>query len=291
MKKTTNATQQKIYAIYQTIKQYTSKLRISSFIGGQFKKRPDTRLLKTMDDYKINFDLDSKIAWNRHRMREVFEMYKKIENYYPLFFGFLGFVGIYYFDFIIFLINDFNHLFLLTTSLTTIGLIWSLYYMIRIIFTNKWYHDGQPNRVYTDLFDQITIEEKAKNLPLNELDKLVRKQFLIDLEEDLAENSKFYSTKKRYVSNVLKIIVLTLIIYSVNIIHYKQLDTMAKTKKERVDEGNKSKTTKPLITEQVKKPKNVVSFNEFISEKENSDSLRNFIRQIIKEELKIKNEE
>jgi len=269
----------------QKFNEHQENLNISD-VGGQSVRKHDTRLLKSMDDYKINFDLNSKIAWNRHRMREVFEMYKKIENYYPLFLAFLGFIGIYYFDFIILLINDFEHWFLLTTTLTSVGLVWSLYYMIRIIFTNKWNHDGQPNRVYTDLFDQVTIEEKDKNLPLNELEKLVRNQFLIDLEEDLAENSRFYSTKKKFVSNILKIIVLTLILYSVNIIHYKHLTIMDKTKKERVDEGNKTKTNKSLSTEQDKKAKNVVSFSEFISEKENSDSLRNFVRQVIKEELK-----
>jgi hypothetical protein len=34
-----NKIQQKIYAIFQTLKTYASKLRISSFVGGQFKKR------------------------------------------------------------------------------------------------------------------------------------------------------------------------------------------------------------------------------------------------------------
>lgn len=34
-----NKIQQKIYAIFQTLKAYASKLRISSFVGGQFKER------------------------------------------------------------------------------------------------------------------------------------------------------------------------------------------------------------------------------------------------------------
>jgi hypothetical protein len=38
-----NKIQQKIYAIFQTLKTYASKLRISSFVGGQFKKREPLR--------------------------------------------------------------------------------------------------------------------------------------------------------------------------------------------------------------------------------------------------------
>jgi hypothetical protein len=43
-----NKIQQKIYAIYQTLKAYASKLRISSFVGGQFKER-HTQLVKTVN--------------------------------------------------------------------------------------------------------------------------------------------------------------------------------------------------------------------------------------------------
>lgn len=254
-----------------------------------------------MEDYKINFDLDTKIAWNRHRMREVFEMYKKIENYYLLFFGFLGFIGIYYFDFIILLINDFNHLFLLTTSLTTIGLLFVSYFLIKIIFTVKWESDHTPNKIYDKLYEETKLyllnndyNNKKDKLTKEKITKETKKSYLESLEENYKINYNYYIKKKVFVKYILKFITVTFFVFSLNVLHYKYLD-MAKDKKpkpdkERVDEGDKSKTTKPLITEQDKKSKNVVSFNEFISEKENSDSLRNFVRQIIKEELKNKDE-
>ena len=44
-----NKIQQKIYAIWQTLKTYASKLRISSFVGGQFKERQTF----TNEDIKI----------------------------------------------------------------------------------------------------------------------------------------------------------------------------------------------------------------------------------------------
>jgi hypothetical protein len=43
--------QQKIYAIFQSLKAHTSKLRISSFVGGQFKKRQERKKNKTMGKF------------------------------------------------------------------------------------------------------------------------------------------------------------------------------------------------------------------------------------------------
>jgi hypothetical protein len=43
--------QQKIYAIFQSLKAYASKLRISSFVGGQFKKRQERKKNKTMGKF------------------------------------------------------------------------------------------------------------------------------------------------------------------------------------------------------------------------------------------------
>ena len=216
-------------------------------------KQHDTRILTSMDDYKINFDLDSKIAWNRHRMRELFEMYKKIENYYTLFFAFLGFIGIYYFDFIILLINNFNHWFLLTTTLTTLGLVWSLYYMIRIIFTNDWKHDIRPKDIYIKSFDDWTVYlKKQETFNENELDKNVREAYLTALEQGYDINFKIYNTKKNYIANVLKIIVISLIMYSINIVHFKQikimLDEKPQTNLPGVKEGE-IKNSKPLLTD------------------------------------------
>ena len=271
------------------------KTMFYNLVSGQFKKsqpdtisknskiKHDTRLLKSMDDYKINFDLDSKIAWNRHRMREQFEMYKKIENYYPVFLAFLGFIGIYYLDFIILLINNFNHWFLFTTSLTTIGLIISIYYMVKIMFTNKWNHDGRPIRIYKELFDDVTIEETEKNNGvkpnLEILDRVTRESYLVGLEEDLEQNFSIYSKKKKNINYVLKFMFIVLILYSINITHYKQLEFMAKIKKERVDESEKPKTNAPIIKEQSGQS-NVSNYNEFNVSK-NIENIKPFTKKVL----------
>lgn len=178
-----------------------------------------------MEDYKINFDIDSKIAWNRHRIRELTDMYKKIENYYLLFLAFLGFIGVYYFEFIVQIIYNFNHWFLLTTTFTTFGVFWALYFMVRIIFTKEWRNDNDPKEIYKDLFDEWTIylKEKTPDYSPQYLDQKVRDAYNKGLEIDIDYNFKIYSQKKTYVKNVLRVILLTLIVYSINIIHFKLL--------------------------------------------------------------------
>ena len=273
------------------------KTMFYNLVSGQFKKsktdtisnnsklKYDTRLLKSMDEYKINFDLDSKIAWNRHRMRELFEMYKKIENYYPLFLAFLGFIGIFYFNFVILLINNFDHWFLLTTSLTTIGLIISVYYMVKIMFTKEWCHDYDPSEVYIDLFDKKTVALKKiePDCTLQDIEIEVRENYLSRLEKNVSENFAIYCIKKKYVSNILKIMLISILIYSFNIVHYKQLTTMAKTNDD---------TTKKIANES----KNIVSrFNDIITitDKDTLKSLTvgnnlklvDLIRAIVNEEI------
>jgi len=49
-----NKIQQKIYAIYQSFLSYASKLRISSFVGGQFKRRQNKFNLDDLDTNERN---------------------------------------------------------------------------------------------------------------------------------------------------------------------------------------------------------------------------------------------
>lgn len=49
-----NKIQQNIYAIFQTLKAYASKLRISSFVGGQFKERQSKFNLDDLDTNERN---------------------------------------------------------------------------------------------------------------------------------------------------------------------------------------------------------------------------------------------
>ena len=60
MKNLLNKIQQKIYTIFQSLKAFASKLRISSFVGGQFKKiRYKIWLLMTNNKFDITKDGDS----------------------------------------------------------------------------------------------------------------------------------------------------------------------------------------------------------------------------------------
>ena len=82
MKNILRKTQQKIYAIFQTLKAHASKLRISSFVGGQFKKRQynDHR---DIDWYYQESWFDRK--WFKHKLKRfimnfVYKIYTKISE-------------------------------------------------------------------------------------------------------------------------------------------------------------------------------------------------------------------
>ena len=294
-----------IKSLYRTTKQ-----RLLFFVSGQFKKteggkkkddgcnckknglswwrglwkQHDTRLLKTMDDYKINFDLDSKIAWNRHRLRELFEMYKKIENYYALFFAFLGFIGVFYFDFIVLLSNKFSVWFLFTTITTTIGLILVLYYMTKIMFTEEWHQDSTPQKIYIKLFDEMTMWYGINRNSFNliEIDKSVRESYLASIEKSIDVNYGIYKERKRMLSKILKIIFITLIIYSFNIIHFKLLTKMeAEKPKPEIETTNENLNVSRSLSDYLTLNLNSKQIDSCVF-----DSVQeNRIREIIREEL------
>lgn len=86
MKNLLNKTQQKIYAIYQTLKTYASKLRISLFVGGQFKKQ------QASNNPKLTELMNEKMTFKQLKDRE-FELKEEksmlnakignINNYHP----------------------------------------------------------------------------------------------------------------------------------------------------------------------------------------------------------------
>jgi hypothetical protein len=225
-----------------------------------------------MDDYKINFDLDSKIAQNRHRLREQFEQYKKIENYYPLFLAYIGAFGIYFFDFLL-LFGGQNPLFTLVTLLTIFTFLWVCYLMYDMISTKKWLNDSLPKEIYGDHlenFKKVNPSVTDETVLIDE----VKKSYLMQLESWNDTNFNTYNNKKQKFPLLFKTIILSLVLYSVNITMYKHIKMSDETKKTEqqinivqpqviqpkiTNEGASTKdtTTKVILTEQAgqnKKP-------------------------------------
>jgi hypothetical protein len=72
-----NKIQQKIYAIYQTLKAYASKLRISSFVGGQFKERQKRNEITYLDKVENSNFISDFGGLNYSTKKGIFEDYKQ----------------------------------------------------------------------------------------------------------------------------------------------------------------------------------------------------------------------
>lgn len=280
------------------MKKIINKINFEKIINWLFNNRHDTRILKTMDEYKIGFDLDDKIAQNRHRLREQFEQYKKIENYYPLFLAYIGSIGIYYFDFITYFSST-NPIFTLITVIVGLIVLFSCYLMGQIFFTKKWKNDYLPIDVYSEYYNNIKKDNPTETDSV--IEQKTKEGYLHQLELWNESNFKSYNDKKRKIPQLINVIIISLFLYSINIGMYKYIKMeYEKNKTENpvvntpppaareTNEGETPKTNAPLITEQGGQTKNVLSFDEFISEKKNLDSLRNFIKKTLREELKKK---
>jgi hypothetical protein len=197
-----------------------------------------------MDDYKIGFDLDSKIAQNRHKLREQFEQYKKIENYYPLFLAYIGAFGIYFFDF---LVSRQTTLFTVVTTLTTLSFLYSCYIMYTIVQTKIWANDVFPK----DLYETHLSGLKKANPSVTDEHLLIqetKKYYLDILEKAVVSNFKVYEDKKKKFPSLFKVMTLSLILYSVNITVYKNIKMQDETKV----------TPKQVVTSQSETPVQII---------------------------------
>jgi hypothetical protein len=197
-------------------------------VSGKFFNRHDTRILNSMEDYKVDFDLDSKIAQNRFAIRELFEKYKKIEVYYPLFLVYLGGIAVYYFDFIP-LLGCENIEFSVLTGVTGISVLYSLHIMYKVIETKDWYNDY----IVSDLVElKKDIKKENPKLTKKKIILETKKEYLSLLEEWLETNYTSYTNKKRKISFLIKVMFISIVLYSINISFYKQLQWQNKNQVE-----------------------------------------------------------
>lgn len=211
---------------------------------------------KVIIDYNFNmkdyFTLDGKIEENRRYLRELYEKYRKIENYYPLFFGYLAFIGIYYFDFIIYLFKDNNFTysklwFFIELLPSFIGIVYSIYLMVNVLYLKEWYDDNDPSGIYKGTMNNAKLV--YPELTTRELERITKESYLETLELNVKDNNKTYDKKKKKVSVLIKVIVITLIVYSVNITHYKFLNVMGTERTNETPQTTKVETARIIRTE------------------------------------------
>jgi len=170
------------------------------------------------------FSKERRIEENRNRIKELYEQYKKTESYYPLFLAYITAFGLYFFDFIVALYKyPFPWYFYAITHLTSLAFIYVLFLIWDFFKSIDWHSDYLPYGVYEEFPAEI-IESKPE-LANNE--NLLREElydrYIKDLEDFVEKNLEAYTTKRIKLKKVWIPMIISLGIYSINIITYKLL--------------------------------------------------------------------
>ncbi|MEA4981647.1 MAG: hypothetical protein VB066_02910 [Paludibacter sp.] len=168
------------------------------------------------------FSKQRRIEENRTRLKELYEQYKKTENYYPIFLAYITAFGLYLFDFVAALLKYpcpwyFSSITILTGSafVYVLSLIWKFFKSV------DWHSDYLPHGVYEEFPAEI-INEKPELENNNELFKdELYDRYIADLEEFVEKDLEIYRNKRSRLNDIWKPMIISLIIYSVNIITYK----------------------------------------------------------------------
>ena len=105
--------------------------------------------------------------------------------------------------------------------------------MFRIISLVKWKSDDIPASLYCEQYAKILEYGKTHpSLDGSTFDEVraLKLSYLETLESDVSINKDIYKKKKLWLNNCIKIMFLSLIIYSINIISYKQIKYMCENK-------------------------------------------------------------
>lgn len=163
---------------------------------------------------QFNFDTDSRIAQSRHRIREQFENYKRVENYYSFFFAYMALLGYGIFDIFVLAFRSYQFGTVLPFQVLVVILICiiisTFYYFARLIWLKGIHVDPLPKNVYSK-YDENELKYKPEEL--EELKGDVKKSYLSILENAIDTNQNSYDSRKKLVGLMLKSIILAFILY------------------------------------------------------------------------------
>ncbi|MDP2187845.1 MAG: hypothetical protein Q8J69_04095 [Sphingobacteriaceae bacterium] len=159
---------------------------------------------------KFNFDLDSKISLNRQRIREQFEQYKRIENYYAFFFAYVAMLGTGIFEIIILAINSATSasFFQFSAIILVLVVLMTFYFFCQLIWLKGIHVDPIPKNVYSQFNQNEEISEQKK------LEDEIKIAYLTLLEDAIEFNQEVYSRKKAIVADMLKSIIFVFLLYT-----------------------------------------------------------------------------
>lgn len=170
------------------------------------------------------FSKERRIEENRLRLKELYDQYKRTENYYPLFLAYITAFGFYIFDIISALFNGyFPYYYHLITFSTVLTFFYVLVLIWRFFKGVDWQSDFLPYGVYKEYPEEI-INDRPE---LKENEELLHEELFdryINEIEDLVGNAlDIYIKKRNKLKKIWIPMILSLFIYSINIVMYKSL--------------------------------------------------------------------
>jgi len=176
------------------------------------------------------FSKESRIEENRNRLKELYEQYKKTENYYPLFLAYITAFGIYFFDFIVALLKySCPWYFYVITILTGVTFIFVLILIWKFFKSVDWHSDYLPYGVYEEFPSEIINDKPELENDLNLLREELYDRYIKDLEDFVEKDLDLYKTKRDRLKKIWLPMIISLFIYSINITTYKFLSDKFKT--------------------------------------------------------------
>jgi len=217
------------------------------------------------------FSKERRIEENRQRLKELFEQYKKTENYYPLFLAYFTAFAIYYFDFIELLSRTFPSYFFLTmTVFTGLSFLYVMYFIWKFFESVDWNFDYLPFGVYSEYPQEIRATRPELVESSEEFKEELLDRYIADLEEFVKKDSDLYIEKKRKLNTIWKPMIISLLLYSLNITVYKIITTKS--------ENNE------LIRNTVMSPQKIIAKESIVERKSQISDSVNPKQKIVKEQ-------
>jgi len=181
-------------------------------------------------DKDIFFSKERRIEENRNRLKELYEQYKKTENYYPLFLAYITAFGFYFFDFIVALIKYNCPFYFYTISITTgITFIFVLILIWKFFKSADWHSDYLPYGIYEEFPTEIKKDRPELINNENLLREELYDRYIKDLEDFVKKDLDIYKKKRERLKIIWIPMIISLSIYSINITVYKFLSGNFKT--------------------------------------------------------------
>ncbi len=170
------------------------------------------------------FSKEHRIEENKLRLKELYEQYKKTENYYPLFLAYITAFGIYIFDIIVMLFMHFSsYCFIVVTGLTVLSLLYVLYLIWKFFKAVDWNFDYLPYGIYVEYPNEIIIDKPELKDNYEMLHDELLERYVNELEDFVKKDFDIYKNKKNRLSAIWKPLIISLFLYAINISLYKSI--------------------------------------------------------------------